>query len=558
MTVLEEIDQIRGYLSGPGQPFELIEQDVRGAMLPVYRHVPKNLSKIVADAAAFNDRIFMVYGDQRITFAEALAKAAGLAGLLKDRYGLGKKDRVAIAMRNSPDWVIAYLAVLMNGAAAALINSRGAPDEMLFAIHDVECALLFADQRRADVLSAGYQGPLIVAEGGVFTEKGAPLDIRDAAPTVNDCTPDDPSLILFTSGTTGRPKGAVLTHLGVATFLFTLRHAGATYMAHAAKRANMQVADLMKMIPQPSTLAVFPFFHVSGASALILTQVMNGGKMVLMDRWDAGQALKLVASEKITQLTGPPSIYWDLIAHPDFATADVSSVTNVGIGGQATPPNLLTELRRTFPRAAPGGGFGMTETNGSISSAMGEEYLFNPAASGRVQPGVRVRIVDDAGREAPLGEPGEIQVKSALVTAGYWNNPDATAAAFRDGWLCTGDIGFLDENRYVTIVDRKKDMVIRAGENIYCAELERVFADYPGVLEVSAFGVPDDRLGERVVLAIHPHLGAEIDPAAVLAFGKTKLADFKIPSEVRVTAEPFERNVLGKVNKIALRQQIFG
>ena len=558
MTVLEEIDQIRGYLSGPGQPFELIEQDVLGQKLPVYRHVPKNLSTIVTSAAAYGDRVFMVNGDQRITFAQALAKAAGLAAILKERYGLSKKDRVAIAMRNSPDWVIAYLAVLLNGATAALINSRGAPDEMLYAIHDVECALLFADQRRADAVAEGFKGPMIIAEGGVFTDKGAPLDIRDAAPVANDSLPDDPALILFTSGTTGRPKGAVLTHLGVATFLFTLRHAGATYMTHTAKRMNIEVADLMKMIPQPSTLAVFPFFHVSGASALILTQVMNGGKMSFLDRWDAGQALKLIAAERVTQISGPPSIYWDLLAHPDFASTDISSVTNVGIGGQATPPNLLAELRRTFPRAAPGGGFGMTETNGSICSAMGEEYMFNPAASGRLQPGVQVRIMDESGKEMPLGEPGEVQVKSALNTAGYWNKPDATAAAFKDGWLCTGDIGFLDSNKFITIVDRKKDMVIRAGENIYCAELERVFADYPGVLEVSAFGVPDDRLGERVVLAIHPHPGEAIDPAAVLAFGKTKLADFKIPSEVKVTAEPFERNVLGKVNKIALRTQIFG
>ncbi len=556
MTVLEEIDQIRAYLSGPGQPFELIEQEVRGEKLPVYRHVPKNLSAIIAQATAFNDRVFMVNGEERITFGQTLAKAAGLAALLKDRYGLSKKDRVAIAMRNSPDWVVAYLAVLLNGATAALINSRGAPDEMLYAIHDVECALLFADQRRADAVMEGYKGPMIVAEGGVFADKGAPLDIRDAAPIVNDCAPDEAALILFTSGTTGRPKGAVLTHLGVATFLFTLRHSGATYLTIAAKRANMQVADLMKMIPQPSTLAVFPFFHVSGASALILTQVMNGGKMVFMDRWDAGQALKLIEAEKITQVTGPPSIYWDLFAHPDFAKTDLSSVSNVGIGGQATPPNLLAELRRTMPRAAPGGGFGMTETNGSISSATGEEYMFNPAASGRIQPGVLVRIMDEAGHELPLGQPGEIQVKSALVTAGYWNKPEATAAAFRDGWLCTGDVGFLDENRFITIVDRKKDMVIRAGENIYCAELERVFAEFPGVLEVSAFGVPDDRLGERVVLAIHPYDGADIEPASVLAFGKTKLADFKIPSEVRVTPEPFPRNVLGKVNKIELRKQL--
>jgi acyl-CoA synthetase (AMP-forming)/AMP-acid ligase II len=239
---------------------------------------------------------------------------------------------------------------------------------------------------------------------------------------------------------------------------------------------------------------------------------------------------------------------------PEFAAADISSITNVGIGGQATPPNLLAELRMFFPKAAPGGGFGMTETNGAIASATGEEYLAKPAASGRVLMGSEVSIRDEDGLELPLGGVGEIWVRSPLVMAGYWNQPEANATALRDGWLATGDIGRLDENRFITIVDRKKDVVIRGGENIYCAELERVFADYPGVLEVAAFGAPDERWGERAILAAVPHAGHGIDPADILAFGRARLADYKVPSEVMVVETPFARNAVGKVDKVALRR----
>jgi acyl-CoA synthetase (AMP-forming)/AMP-acid ligase II len=317
---------------------------------------------------------------------------------------------------------------------------------------------------------------------------------------------------------------------------------------------SLEPAALAAAFPQMATLAIFPLFHVSGASAMLLGAIINGGKIVIMDRWDPEVALSLIARERITSLQGPPSIFWDVLGSLAFESADLSSITNIGIGGQATPPNLLAAISKAFPKAAPGGGFGMTETNGAIASGTGEEYLSNPKAGGRLLPGVEVRITDDEGHDLPLGAVGEIWVRGALVMAGYWNQPEANAAVFRDGWLRTGDIGYLDSNRFITIVDRKKDVIIRGGENIYCAELERVFQEFPGVMEVAAFGTADDHWGERVVLAIVPHTHADLDKAAILAFGRDRLASYKLPSEITVQKAPFVRNAVGKIDKAALRR----
>jgi len=556
MSVLTELDEIRSYLSAPGQPFELAERTVNGASLPVYRHLPPNLSHLIVRAAGTHAaRTFLVRGDTRLTYEEVLGRAAGLAAVLRAEYGAGPGVRAAIAMRNAPEWIIAFLAIILTGATAALVNSRGSADEMLHALQDTECAILFADARRAEALAGGFKGHLIVAGDGEFRDaRGPVLTIAPAPAEPSEARPEDPAIIMFTSGTTGRPKGAVLTHLGVATFVFGMRHNGAAHLTRMAKRLGQEPASLAASLPQMATLAIFPLFHVSGASAMLLGALDNGGKMVMMDRWDPAVALSLIGRERITAFQGPPSIFWDVLNCPALADTDTSSLTNIGIGGQATPPNLLEQLLRVFPRAAPGGGYGMTETNGAIASGTGDEYMANPKASGRVLPGTQVRIVDEQGRDQPLGGVGEIWVKSPLNMAGYWNQPEANKAIFSDGWLKTGDVGYLDSDRFITIVDRKKDVVIRGGENVYCAELERVFQQYPGALEVAAFGVPDDRWGERVVLAVVPHPGSVLDREAMLAFGRTRLADYKIPSEIIFAAEPFARNAVGKIDKVALRR----
>lgn len=555
MSALSELDQIRSYLSAPGQPFELTPRTVNGVSLQVYKNLPQNLSHLIAEARAHSDGIFLVgaSGD-RFTYSDALGRAAGLAQILRAHYGVGPGMRVAIAMRNSPEWILSFLAIILAGATSVLVNSRGTADEMIHALHDTECGLLLADRRRADAVAGGFQGPTIIQSDDEFRDqRGRALDIAPSAVVVSDAQPEDPAIIMFTSGTTGRPKGAVLTHLGVATFLLGMRHNGAAHMIRTAKRLGIAPADLASRIPQMATLAIFPLFHVSGASAMLLGALTNGGKIVMMDRWDPAAALALVARERITFFQGPPSIFWDLLNCPEFGNADLGSLTNIGCGGQATPPHLLAAMVKAFPGAAQGGGYGMTETNGAIASATGDEYLANPKASGRILPGTEVRIVDDHGRDQPLGGAGEIWVKSPLVMAGYWNRPDADQAVFSDGWFRTGDVGYLDADRFITIVDRKKDVIIRGGENIYCAELERVFQEFPGILEVAAFGAPDERWGERAVIAVVPQPDAAPDRDGLVAFARSRLADYKIPSDIIFTPTPFARNAIGKIDKAALR-----
>jgi long-chain acyl-CoA synthetase len=556
MSVLSEIDQIRSYLSAPGQPFELADQTIEGVPLKVYKNLPPNLSHLIIEAERFGDRTFLVSGEQRISYAEALGRAAALAAWLRDTHGIGLGQRVAIAARNSPEWIIAFLAIQLNGATASLVNSRGTADEIIHAVHDTECALVIADGRRAEALAGRFVGPVVlIGDDGFLKADGGAVDLSPAPVRPSAAELGDAAIIMFTSGTTGRPKGAVLDHRGVATFLFGMRHNGAAYLTLAAGKMGVEPQALIARMPQPATLAIFPLFHVSGASAMLMGALINGGKIVMVDRWDAAEALALIARERITMLQGPPSIFWDVLNCPEFAGADISSVTNIGIGGQATPPHLLQLLLKNFPNAAPGGGFGQTETNGAIASGTGAEYLANPKGSGRVLPGTEVRIVDEHGNDLPAGAVGEIWVRSPLNMAGYWNQPEANAAVFAEGgWLKTGDVGSLDQDRFITVVDRKKDVVICGGENIYCAELERVFQQFPGVLEIAAFGVPDDRLGERVVLAVVPLAGCTLSADDMLAFGRTQLAGYKIPSEIVFTDTPFTRNAVGKIDKPVLRR----
>ena len=522
MSLLIELDRIRFHLTEPGQPFEFVDQTINGIPLKVYRHLPPNISHFMVEAASRGDRVFLVRGAQRWSYSEAFGLAAGLAARFRDDYGLGRGARIAIAMRNSVEWIIGFLAIHLAGATAVLVNSRGSVDEIAHALNDTECALVIADPKRAAAIAPGFSGPMILGDDGFRTADGE-MVIAPAPVVASDAGPDDSAIIMFTSGTTGRPKGAVLDHRGVATFLFGMRHNGAVYLTHMAQRMGLEPAALARNMAQPGSLAIYPMFHVSGASAMLMGAVINGGKIVMMDRWDAGAALALIARERITMLQGPPSIYWDVLSHPDFPTADLSSITNVGIGGQATPPQLLDELLRRLPKAAPGGGYGQTETNGSVSAGTGAEYLANRKGSGRILPGTEIRIADEQGGALPVGEVGEIWVRSPLNMAGYWNQPEANAAVFRDGWLRTGDVGYVDADRFIVVVDRKKDVVIRGGENIYCAELERVFQEFPGVLEVAAFGAPDDHWGERVVLAVVPQPGVVIDGAEMLAFGRQHL-----------------------------------
>jgi acyl-CoA synthetase (AMP-forming)/AMP-acid ligase II len=326
---------------------------------------------------------------------------------------------------------LSFFATWLTGATAVLVNSRGASDEIVHALHDTDCAILIADAKRAAATANGFRGKVLVADdaGNFCDGSGRAFDISAAPVRISHAAPDDPAVIMFTSGTTGRPKGAVLSHRSIYTCMFGMQHSGAAQLIQAAGKLGVDPQTLAGSFPQMASLAFMPFFHVSGAEFVVLSALTHGGKIVIMKRWDAATALQLIERERVSQFSGPPSIFWDILAHPDLGKFDLSSLLNIGVGGQATPPQLLEALLRAIPNAAPSGGWGMTETNGSVAMFSGKDFLTKPLASGRILPVAAVRILDDGGKELPTGGIGEIWVKSALVMTGYWNQPEANRSS---------------------------------------------------------------------------------------------------------------------------------
>jgi long-chain acyl-CoA synthetase len=326
---------------------------------------------------------------------------------------------------------------------------------------------------------------------------------------------------------------------------------GVMVLHNMAKAHGISAEVLMANLPQQAVLLVYPLFHISGLGAAFLSPLFAGSKVVIMRRWDAQEAVRLIAAEKITMFSAVPTMLWDLLHRAKLGDADLSSLRNVASGGQALPVNLLDEVRAACPQAVMGTGYGMTEASGSLAQAVGEDFIRNRSSAGRVLPLAQVRIVAPDGAVLQIGESGEIQLKGAMVMAGYWNRPEETAAAFtEDGWLRTGDVGYVDDEGYIFIVDRVKDMVISGGENIYCAEVERVMGELPGVSECAAFGIPDERLGELLVAVVK---GEGMSEQAVIEWVGERLARYKAPGRVAVVSEPLPRNDVGKVNKVALR-----
>lgn len=543
MTAMtSRVDPIFAAVTAPGTPFEIGEIDgVR-----MFANAPEDLNSLIESARRFDDRTFIVdfddvLGERRFTYTQIFAWRDRLAA----RLGISRGDRVAICMRNRAEWMVAFLAVIRAGGIAAVLNSRGSADELLGMIDDVTPALVIADTERGDVLrGGGYQGPLLDAADG-SDDTGAQLPEAVAALPTEGCA------ILFTSGTTGRAKGAVLSHRSLITGLLCTQLTGVMVMHNMAAQYGIAVETVMAQAPVPAALLVYPLFHISGLGSGFLAPMLSGGKIVIMRRWDAAEAVQLIERENITQLASVPTMLWDMVHSAHLNAKDLSSLRNIGSGGQALPLNLLEAVRQLCPQAMIGVGYGMTETSGSIAQAVGEDFLRESASAGRVLPLVDVKILHADGSLCGPNESGEILVRSAMIMNGYWNRPEDTARArSEDGWLYTGDIGYQNEQGYLFIVDRAKDMVISGGENIYCAEVERVMSELSQVSECATFGVPDDRLGERLVAVVHAE---GLDEQAVIQWVGERLARYKAPTRVAFIDGPLPRNAVHKIDKLALR-----
>jgi long-chain acyl-CoA synthetase len=467
---------------------------------------------------------------------------------------VAKGDRVAIAMRNYPEWIITYLGALSIGAVVVSMNAWWTPDELDYGLEDSGTKVLVADAERVERTreSAARLG---IATIGVRLDGSAEgvdrwEEVVEPGATFErvDIDPDDDATILYTSGTTGRPKGAVSTHRAIIQALMG-------FSCKATLDGLRRPDEGAGRTGSPVFILIVPLFHVTGNVPVLLGSLASGLKLVIMHKWDPGRALQLIEREKVTNFVGVPTQSWDLLEHPDFDRYDTSTLASVGGGGAPAPPQLVNRVATSFKAAKPNIGYGMTETNAYGPGNSGTDYTTHPTSTGRATPILKIDIRDPDGNPVPVGERGEIWMKGPNLIRGYWNKPEATAETFVDGWLRTGDLGRVDEEGFVYIEDRAKDMILRGGENVYSAEVEAAIYEHPAVYEAAVFGVPHERLGEEVAAAIVPRAGQEIDPDELTAFLKERIAPFKVPTKVMTFAEALPRNPAGKILKRDLRDQ---
>lgn len=555
-------------LTAPGAPFEIETVDVKGVPCRVFRTYPRTLAQLYRLADRHADRVLAVEGNRQTTFREAFQRAGRLARGLETHFGVTRGQRVAIAMQNSTEWMLAFMAVTSLGAVAVLVDSRGAPIELERAILEADCSLVIADDARVRRLDEapgdGWRLPRIVySDDGSLIREGKDRSLVSLLAGWQDVTAlecaavgwEQPALMMFTSGSTGSPKGAVLTHrsvmVGLSGSAFAAAVSGAKFAARLGPEAARKLAAL-----QPASLLVPPLFHVSGCHNVFLSALAGGGKLVVMPRWNPGEVLQLIARERIQQIACVPTMLWDLLRHPDFGRHDLSSLAVIGAGGAQFPANLLREAKRSFPNAVFAVGYGLTETNGSIATASGDEFAARPDAVGTISPLADVEIVGGNGRNVAQGERGEIVVRGAMLMEGYFGQVAGQAVTLRDGWLHTGDIGQFDDQQRLYIVDRRKHMIISGGENIYCAEVESALSEHASVREVVALGVPDSRLGEKVVVVIVPQPGCSPDPSELQAHAALRLAAYKLPREFHFRDQVLPRTHTDKIDRVGIAREI--
>ncbi|MEY2590431.1 MAG: steroid-24-oyl-CoA synthetase [Acidimicrobiaceae bacterium] len=547
-------DEAIARITAEGERFETTEIELAGIATTVFRNAPNSMRDIFNAARGYGDALFLVYEDERLSFTDVMAQVDALGGALVERYGVKKGDRVAIGMRNFPEWVIAFAAITSIGAISVSLNAWWTPDEMDFALEDSGASVLIADEERVEraLASSERLGTRILAVragGGLppgidryedVVVLGTPL------PDV-DIDPDDDATILYTSGTTGRPKGAVSTHRAVVQALLGF---GCRAAVERLRRPEAPVPS-----GPPAFILVVPLFHVTGCIPVMMSCFASGLKLVMMRKWDPERALELIERERVTNFVGVPTQSWDLLEAPSFATTDTSSLVSVGGGGAPAPPQLVKRVSSNFAKASPGIGYGMTETNAYGPQNTGVDYVEHPTSTGRSTPILLVEIRDPDGRAVPTGQPGEIWFKGPNLIRGYWNRPEDTAETIVAGWLRSGDIGRVDEEGFVYVEDRAKDMVLRAGENIYCAEVEAALYEHPAVHEAAVFGIPHERLGEEVAAAVFLRQGETATVEELQAHVAERLASFKVPTRIIVNHEPLPRNASGKILKRQLRDE---
>ncbi|GGU02336.1 class I adenylate-forming enzyme family protein [Actinomadura citrea] len=564
------IAEVRAAMTAPGQLFEMAEARIRGVRTRVWKNAPATLRDVLEISRLHGDKDFLVYGDDRLTFAEHHARAAAFARRLVERYGIAKGDRVAIAMRNYPEWSVAFFGAAVAGAVVVPLNAWWSAGELEYGLADSGAKVLVADAERAQRLAGVLPGlgvACLVARAGGAAPAGTEVfeDVigdptsasasEESPPEVPlpdvPLDPEDEATIFYTSGTTGRPKGALGTHRNIAGNPVSLAYG----IMSAGVRAGRTVEELAAPQPRVTLLSV-PFFHATGCHSVLVSSALQGGTVVLMYKWDVRTALELIEREGVTGFGGVPTMAWQVLTSPDFGEFDTSSLTGVSYGGAPAAPALVDKIKERLPERMPGNGYGLTETSSVTTYNGGVNYLERPESVGPPVAVCDVRVVGPAGEELPTGEVGELLIKGPNVIKGYWNKPDATAAAFVDGWFHSGDLARLDADGFVYIVDRAKDMLIRGGENIYCAEVESALYEHPAVADCAVIGVPHQVLGEEVGAVVVPRPGAAVSGRELREFLAGRIAAFKVPAHVWFREQGLPRNPGGKILKTRLREEL--
>lgn len=553
--------QSHAQLTAAGAPFELTSVNVGGQELPAYRNAFATLPEALHAGRVHGALEFMVYEDDRWSYDRFYQAVDALAGRLQTEHGVRAGERVAIAMRNRPEWAVVFAAVALLGAVPAPLNSFGLREELLANLRDVQPRWLVCDPERfvhvqRDLAALDCRAAVVDGEAGqgdvpwsALLAPGAPAVV---APRLQ---PEDPALVLFTSGASSHAKGVLSTQRAVCQALFNIDYIGAI----SAMTSPDIVATMMARKLQPTTLTAVPLFHVSGLHAQLLASLRHGRRLVFMRRWDPAHALELIQREKITQFNGAPSMVMQLLATPGFDDPAVTaSLGGIGFGGAGMPQRLIDDVLQRRGDAMSGIGFGLTETNGVGAAASGKLFQLRPNAAGLPSPIIELRVAEFDGTPLPVGESGEIWMRGVTVMQEYCGQPQETARALDGGWFHTGDIGILEADGYVRVVDRIKDVINRAGEKIAAAEIESCLLQHPLLVEAAVFAQPDDQTGEAVVAVVVPAAGAYLSAEEVQAHVAARLAAYKVPQQVHVRLDSLPRNPAGKMLKTALKREYAG
>lgn len=557
-------------LTAPGSKYETEIKEIGGVLQTVWKHAQPSLRELFLQTSPYAARDALVYEDDRVTY-DAFARAVRvLAGRL-NQTGVTKGARVALVMRNLPEWPVVFFAAAAVGAIVAPLNVTWSGEELAAALRHSGARLLVADHERAQKLAAHLgacpdleqvlvsRAPPKAEVAGERLESllGVPNEwsrLPDVDLPPARIEPDDDAAIIYTSGTTGRPKGALLSHRAIAgcdlgTNLVQAR------MRKVCGLDRGEARESSGETRQRVNLLLIPLFHVSGCCASMIPQIARGGKLVFMRAWSPETAMRLIERERVTLTGGVPYVAWQLLEHPGASRYDLSSLAVIQYGGAPSSTDLVRKVGETFRGVLPGNIWGMTETAGAFTAAVGPELLARPSSCGPAGPTGALRILDLDGRsEMPVGQVGELWVRGPQVMKGYWRDPEATAEVLVDGWLKTGDLACLDDEGYCFIVDRAKDMLIRAGENIYCVEIENALAAHPAVAEAAVAGIPDRIVGEEPAAVVTLRAGAQATPRELRDFVVRRLGAPKAPKRVLVSPDPLPRNAGGKVVKPKIRE----